>query len=441
MDATQHDTAAATAAALQNDLHPSLNRRDALVESERCLFCYDAPCLTACPTSIDIPLFIRQIRSDNPQSAARTIFSENIMGGMCARVCPTETLCEQVCVRQVSEGAPVRIGLLQRYATDHFMDSGEQPMARAAATGRRVAVVGAGPAGLSCAHRLASHGHDVTLYDARHKPGGLNEFGIASYKSPQNFAQLEVDFILGIGGIDLKLGVRIGTDVTLQSLAESHEAVFLGAGLGGVNTLDISGVELQGVRDAVDFIAELRQCEDYSSMDIGERVAVIGGGMTAIDAAVQAKMLGAREVTVLYRGPQARMKASSFEQELAQKHGVTLRFSVSPEAVLGENGAVTAIQLSRESESGTATDTLAIDTLLVAIGQQLDDEVDLQLSQVGVSLEGGKIAVDASGRCGTTSFWAGGDCATGGDDLTVTAVQEGKVAAESIQAALTAAEA
>lgn len=441
MDATQHDTAAVAAAALQNDLHPSLNRRDALVESERCLFCYDAPCLTACPTSIDIPLFIRQIRSDNPQSAARTIFSENILGGMCARVCPTETLCEQVCVRQVSEGASVRIGLLQRYATDHFMDSGEQPMPRSEESGRHVAVVGAGPAGLSCAHRLASHGHQVTLYDARNKPGGLNEFGIASYKSPQNFAQREVDFVLGVGGIDLKLGVRIGADFSLESLAGTYDAVFLGAGLGGVNELDIPGIGLKGVRDAVDFISELRQCDDYSSMDIGERVAVIGGGMTAIDAAVQAKMLGAREVTVLYRGPQSRMKASPFEQELAQKHGVTLRFSVSPEAVLGENGVVQAIQISRESEGQTATESLVIDTLLVAIGQRLDDEIGVQLAQVGLGQEGGKLAVDESGRCGTTTFWAGGDCATGGDDLTVTAVQQGKVAAESIQAVLTAAEA
>lgn len=436
MDANQHD-----AAALQVDLHPPLNRRDALVESERCFFCYDAPCLQACPTTIDIPLFIRQIRTDNPQGAARTIFSENILGGMCARVCPTETLCEQACVRQESEGAPVRIGLLQRYATDHFMESGEQPLPRAAETGRRIAVVGAGPAGLSCAHRLASHGHQVTLYDARQKPGGLNEFGIASYKSPQNFAQREIDFILGIGGIDLKLGCRIGTDVSLQSLAESHDAVFLAAGLGDVNALDLPGIELVGVRDAVDFIEELRQCADVSTMEIGEKVAVIGGGMTAIDAAVQAKMLGAREVTVLYRGPKENMKASHFEQELAQKKGVSLRYSVSPKAVLGENNVLQAIELSRQSSGGSATETLAIDTLLVAIGQRLDDDFGTQLDQMGIDHPGGKITVDESGRCGTSLFWAGGDCTATGDDLTVTAVQQGKLAAESIQAALTAAEA
>jgi len=427
--------------ALQADLHQPLSRRDAIVESERCFFCYDAPCLQACPTSIDIPLFIRQIRGDNPQGAAKTIFSENILGGMCARVCPTETLCEQVCVREESEGAPVRIGLLQRYATDHFMESGEHPVQRAEDSGQRVAVVGAGPAGLSCAHRLSSYGHQVDLYDARKKPGGLNEFGIASYKSPNNFAQREVDFVLNLGGIDLKLGVRVGSDATLEALAKDYQAVFLAAGLGGVNALAIPGVELQGVRDAVEFIEELRQCDDYSQMQIGERVAVVGGGMTAIDAAVQAKMLGAREVTVLYRGAQEKMKASSFEQELAQKHGVKLSFNVSPEKIIGENGAVQAVQLQRSSGSESATETLAIDTLLVAIGQRLDDGFSGQLAQQGLVVDAGKISVDSQGRCADTRFWAGGDCASGGDDLTVTAVQEGKCAAESIHAALTAQEA
>lgn len=436
------DTISATTSdsALQADLHPPMSRRDAIVESERCFFCYDAPCLQACPTSIDIPLFIRQIRGDNPQGAAETIFSENILGGMCARVCPTETLCEQVCVRQESEGAPVRIGMLQRYATDHFMDSGEHPVQRAPDTDQRIAVVGAGPAGLSCAHRLASYGHHVDLYDARNKPGGLNEFGIASYKSPNNFAQREVDFVLGVGGIELKLGVRVGIDTALEALAKDYHAVFLAAGLGGVNALAIPGVELQGVRDAVEFIEELRQCCDYSQMHIGEKVAVVGGGMTAIDAAVQAKMLGAREVTVLYRSAQEKMKASPFEQELAQKHGVKLSFNVSPEKVLGENGAVQAVQLQRRSGAGSETEVLAIDTLLVAIGQRLDDGFSEQLSQQGLIVAAGKISVNPEGRCGESRFWAGGDCASGGDDLTVTAVQEGKCAAESIHAALSAQE-
>lgn len=425
---------------LQVDLHVPLGHRDAIVESERCLFCYDAPCMQACPTGIDIPLFIRQIRSDNPQGAARTIFSENILGGMCARVCPTETLCEQVCVRQESEGAPVKIGLLQRFATDHFMESGEHPVERAADSAKRVAVVGAGPAGLSCAHRLASHGHQVTLLDARKKPGGLNEFGIASYKSPQNFAQREVEFVLEVGGIDLQLGVRVGVDITWQSLADDYDAVFLGVGLGAVNTLDIPGIELDGVRDAVGFIEDIRQCENYENFPISEKVAVIGGGMTAIDAAVQAKMLGAREVSVLYRSEQSQMKASPYEQELAQKHGVNLVFSVSPEMIVGSAGKVEAIRLSRDTGQGSAIDELEIDMLLVAIGQRLNSDLVEQLAAVGLNVLNNKIEVSEGGRCGGSKFWSGGDSALGGDDLTVSAVQQGKLAAESIQAVLSAQE-
>jgi len=186
-----------------SDLHPPLDEHEALVAAARCYFCHDAPCMTACPTDIDVPLFIRQIATGTPDAAAKTILSQNIMGGMCARVCPTETLCEEACVREMAEGKPVLIGQLQRYATDHLQDQGIHPFSRAAVTGTSVAVVGAGPAGLSCAHRLAMLGHDVVVYDSRQKPGGLNEYGIAAYKTPEGFAQAEVDWLLQIGGITL----------------------------------------------------------------------------------------------------------------------------------------------------------------------------------------------------------------------------------------------
>ena len=214
------------------DLHPPLSFHEAHVEADRCYFCFDAPCQQACPTSIDIPLFIRQIAADNALGAARTILEANIMGGMCARVCPTETLCEEACVREHAEGKPVRIGLLQRHAVDAQMATGKQPFVRGAPTGKRVAIVGAGPAGLACAHALAVAGHEAAIFEAREKPAGLNEYGIAAYKTPDDFAAKEAAFILSIGGIEVKHGVALGRDFTLDELRRDFDAVFFGVGLG-----------------------------------------------------------------------------------------------------------------------------------------------------------------------------------------------------------------
>ncbi len=247
-----------------SDLHPRLASHEALVAADRCYFCHDAPCVTACPTDIDIPLFIRQIATGTPDAAAKTILSQNIMGGMCARVCPTEDLCEQACVREAAEGKPVLIGQLQRYATDHLQDQGVHPFVRAEATGKRIAVLGAGPAGLSCAHRLAMLGHDVVVFDAAEKPGGLNEFGIATYKTTGGYAQAEVDWLLQIGGIEMRYGAALGRDVTLDAVQSEYDAVFLGLGLGGVNALGAEGEDKDGVRDAVAFISDLRQASDVA---------------------------------------------------------------------------------------------------------------------------------------------------------------------------------
>ena len=277
-----------------SDLHAPFTPHEAAVEADRCYFCYDAPCVTACPTTIDIPMFIRQISAGMPEAAAKTIFDQNILGGMCARVCPTETLCEEACVREAAEGEPVEIGRLQRFATDTAMTS-PQPYARAKATGKTVAVVGAGPAGLACAHRLAMHGHDVVIYDARPKGGGLNEYGIAAYKTVDGFAQAEVDWLMGIGGITLKAGTGLGPDLSLDDVTAQHDAVFLGLGLGGVRNLGLG----LGATAAVDFIADLRQAADLTSLEVGRNVVVVGGGMTAVDAAVQSKLLGAETVTIV----------------------------------------------------------------------------------------------------------------------------------------------
>jgi len=419
---------------LKQDLHPPLTRHEALVESDRCYFCYDAPCVTACPTGIDIPLFIRQIKTDNPKGSARTIFDENILGGMCARVCPTETLCEQACVRNTAEDNPVRIGELQRYSTDILMATGRQPYVRAAETGFRVAVLGAGPAGLSCAHRLAMYGHTVDLLDARPKPGGLNEYGIAAYKTVDNFAQNEIEYILSIGGITLKHDMTLGKNLSLDQLKTDYDAVFLGLGLGAVNNLNIEGADLDGVTDAVSFIAELRQSNDLATLDVARRTVVIGGGMTAIDAAVQTKMLGAEEVTLVYRRGVENMNASVFEQDLAKVNGVMIRTWLQPTRVLGSNGKATGVEFAymqdKDGEYRPTGEQLTIqcERVLKAIGQQFDGST----GQDAVVLENGRIKVDADRQTSDAKIWAGGDCAAGGEDLTVAAVQDGKLAAESI---------
>ncbi len=413
------------------DLHPPLEPHEALVAADRCYFCHDAPCITACPTDIDIPLFIRQIATGTPDAAAKTILTQNILGGMCARVCPTETLCEEACVREAAEGKPVLIGQLQRYATDHLMAQGSHPFERAAATGKRVAVVGAGPAGLACAHRLAMKGHDVVIFEGRVKPGGLNEYGIAAYKTVEDFAQAEIDWLMKIGGITLETGKSLGADLSLPDLQDGFDAVFLGIGLGGVNLLGVDGDAREGVEDAVDFIADLRQTVDKASLPVGRDVVVIGGGMTAVDAAVQAKALGALNVTLAYRRGRDRMNASQFEQDLATSKGVRILTHVVPQKIHG-NGAVREIAFEYVNEDMTGTGetlTLAADQVLCAIGQTLNVE-NLP------ALEKGKIKVDETGRTSVSGIWAGGDCATGGDDLTVTAVAEGRDAAEDIHAHL-----
>ncbi len=426
-----------------DDLHPPLDRHEALVESDRCYFCYDAPCMTACPTSIDIPMFIREISTGNPLGAAKTIFDQNILGGMCARVCPTETLCEEVCVRETAEGKPVQIGRLQRYATDAALRANKQFYSRAKASGKKIAVVGAGPAGLAAAHRLAMHGHEVTIFEAKKKPGGLNEFGIAAYKSVDGFAQAEVDYVTAIGGIDIKYGKALGKDVILADLAGKHDAVFLGMGLAGVNALGAPGEKTGGVRDAVDFIAELRQAKDLTKLPIGRRVVVIGGGMTAVDAAVQSKLLGAEEVTIAYRRGQEDMNASEFEQDLAAANGVTIRHWVQPKKIIAKGGKVTGIELEYTAKKGGKltgtgeTVTLVADQVFSAIGQQFLPEMVNGKSEA-LELVGGRIKVNDEGKTSMKNVWAGGDCVKDSrEDLTVAAVAAGRDAAESINRALT----
>ena len=417
------------------DLTPAMTPVQALAESNRCLFCYDAPCIKACPTGIDIPAFIRSIATGNLRGAATTILSENIMGGTCGRVCPTETLCEQSCVRNRAEDRPVAIGRLQRHATDRLID-GEpaHPFPRAAATGKRVAVVGAGPAGLSCAHRLATLGHEVTVFEAKAKSGGLNEYGLAPYKMADDFAQREVAFILGVGGITVEHGRKLGADLSLDSLRADFDAVFLGVGLGSNNRLGIPGEERAGVEDATAFIERVRQALPGQPPAVGRSVVVIGGGNTAVDAAIQAKRLGAEDVTLVYRRGRAQMGATAWEQELAQTEGVVLKTFAAPKEIGDTTITFERTRLSDGKLSGTGeTFTLQADMVLKAVGQKLSaDALD------GLQITGGKIAIDDAYRTTLAKVWAGGDCVATGEDLTVQSVQDGKLAALAIHSHLTA---
>lgn len=408
------------------DLHPPLSRSEALIEADRCYFCFDAPCTDACPTGIDIPVFIQKIRSDNIRGSARTILDENIMGGMCARVCPTEVLCEEACVRHTHEDKPVEIGLLQRYATDPILDAGTQLFERAEPSGKRIAIVGAGPAGLSCAHRLAVLGHDVKIFNRDPKRGGLNEYGIAAYKTVDDFAQREVEWILSIGGIEVEDGVELGKEFSLTALRDAYDAVFLGVGLALVNDLKIDNEDLAGVENAIDYIADLRQADDKSSLPVGRNVVVIGGGMTAIDIAVQSKRLGAEKVDIVYRRGPDDMSASEFEQQLAKTSGVAVHHWLHPKAIHGD-GHVSMIEFDKMGGSVM----MEADVVFKAIGQRLADQ-QLTNELQGIELEHGKIVVDDEQATSLPGVWAGGDCVTGGEDLTVSAVQHGKVAATAI---------
>lgn len=426
-----------------DDLTPPLDRQQALVESARCYFCHDAPCMEACPTAIDIPGFIRGIQTGNLKGAALTILESNIMGGACARVCPTEVLCEAVCVRTAQEGKPVRIGLLQRHATDWLMERGIQPFARAAETGRKIAVVGAGPAGLACAHALARNGHEVTVIERRAKGGGLNEHGIAAYKVPHGFAAAEVEFILGVGGIQIAYEKALGRDVGLEELRRTFDAVFVGVGLQGTNGLGLPGEDLAGVEDAVDYIERLRQAPDKAVLPVGREVVVIGGGNTAIDIAVQTRRLGAEIVTIAYRRGAAQMGATGYEQEVAQTNGVRILHWMRPVRLIGEAGHVRGIELERTRDAGGSLDgtgetlTLPADQVFKAIGQRLTAD-SLDGGAAALEMRAGKVVVDAERKTSLSRVWAGGDGTALGQDLTVVAVEDGKRAAASIHAYLTA---
>jgi len=345
------------------EIAPPLTADAALLEANTCLFCYDAPCTIACPTHIDVPAFIKKIATGNLRGAARVILDANPFGHSCARACPVEVLCEGACVLNARDEQPIRIALLQRHATDYVLDRKLRLFEPGPANGKRVAIVGAGPAGLSCARDLRRHGYAVTVFEAKSKPGGLNTYGIAEYKMTPAVALAEVQDILDLG-IELKLGVAIGRDVPFEKLLADYDAVFIAIGLGRTKSLGIPGEDQKGVVDALAFIEQLKT-RPYAETRAGRRVAVVGAGNTAIDAVTQAKRLGAEWATIVYRRGPADMSSFHYEQELAKTDGCEFRFQCRPTRILG-NGQVTGLEV----ETPQGIEVIACDMVITALGQE-----------------------------------------------------------------------
>ena len=417
--------------------------QEALIESNRCLFCFDAPCIMACPTGIDIPSFIKKIANGNPTGSARTILTANVLGASCARVCPTEVLCEGACVVLDLEGDPVKIGRLQRYATDYvFEHQIDVLQAPAKENGKKVAILGAGPAGLGCAAELAQLGYDTTVFDKKKEGGGLNTYGIAYYKMPPEISLDEVKMIERLG-VKFQYGVEIGKDLTITELEKNYDAIFLALGLGGANRLGIPGEDLPEVVDALEFI-EWIHTKPLHEVPVGRRVAVLGCGNTAIDAVSQSKRLGADVATIIYRRGEDDMPAYGFEYELAKNDGATFHFHTIPTEVLAENGHVKALRLAKtETRDGKVQ---------IIPGSEWTEEFDLVLKAVGQEKQSSTfeklfpgLKLDRKGRVehnpetmatSVPKLFVGGDCANGGREV-VNAVAEGKKAARGINALLT----
>lgn len=427
---------------LQNfaDIHPPFeNKTAAQVEANRCLFCYDAPCMKSCPTGINVPKFIKQISTDNIKGSAHTIFVSNIMGAGCSKVCPVEKLCEGACVYNFLEEAPIPIARLQRYSTEMAMQHKWPLFQRKASTGKKVAIVGAGPAGLSCAHVLSREGVDVTIFEKEARGGGLMTYGIAAYKVTPQFCEDEVNYILSIGGIEIKYEQELGKTISLDELKQNFDAVYLAIGVGIARQLDIPGEDLDGVVDAISFIYRIRDNE-FASVPVGDNVLVIGMGMTAIDAATQAKRLGAKNVTLLYRRTEQEKPCTDVELNIAKQDGCNITWLAAPKEVRGEDGKVTHLvcsrmQLGDPDTSGRRSPvdtgepfTLEADMVIKAAGQVPWQEL---VNNNGLMNASGRIIINEQSSTNVDGVFAGGDCVNGGKEV-VDAAQAGKDGAKAI---------
>ncbi|MBI3661197.1 NAD(P)-dependent oxidoreductase [Candidatus Acetothermia bacterium] len=423
------------------EITPPLKPEEAPVESNRCLFCYDAPCMHACPTHINIPSFIKKIATGNLKGSARVIMESNFLGATCSRVCPVDELCEGACVYEPF-GKSIAIGRLQRYATDAMIANNWRLFEPSAPTGKRIACVGGGPASLSCAAELAKLGHKVTIFEKRELAGGLDTYGIVVFREPQEISLKEVEMVRDLG-VEIRTGVEVGEDVTPHDLLNNYDAIFLGVGLGRVPSLGIPGEDLEGVYDALDFVESTRT-RSIKEIEVGRRVAIIGAGNTAVDAATISKRLGAEQVLILYRRGQEEMTAYDFEYEFAKNEGIEYRFFTSPVRILG-NHRVDAIecvrtQLGNPDPSGRRVSvpisgsefTIPVDMVVRATGQHKYLQL---LDNLGVKHDKGRVIIESeTGRTSNPKIFAGGDCVLTPNAMaaTVIAVEHGKIAARGI---------
>ena len=427
-----------------SELKPPLRPPEALVEASRCLYCFDAPCITACPTGIDIPAFIKKIAFGHPAGAAKTILTANILGASCARVCPTSVLCEGACVLEDRDEQPIMIGRLQRFATDYVEQHGLRvlPPPPAEKSGKKIAVIGAGPAGLGCAAELAQLGHRVTIFEKQKQAGGLNTYGIAYYKMKPQVSLAEVELVKSLG-VELRTGVTVGRDVTVAQLEKDFDAIFIGVGLGAAAKLRIPGEDLPEVVDALDFIAQIHT-DPLEQIPVGRRVAVIGCGNTAIDAVTQAKRLGAERVFIVYRRTEDDMSAYDFEYDHAKHDGVSFLFNTVPLEVLAHRGHVAGLRLiETRVADGRAVPmpgteyNVQCDLVLKAVGQEKQVKLIKELFPALAVDARGVITHDLlTGQTNVPHLFAGGDCGNGGREV-VNAVGEGKKAAHGIHTFLT----
>lgn len=416
-------------------IKPPMTDNEAAIEASRCLFCYDAPCTIACPSDIDIPMFIRQIMSNNIEGSAKTIMTQNIMGRSCAYVCPTEVLCEGSCVYHGLNEKVIDIGRLQGYATDHVIENDIRFFEKGTPTGKKVAVIGGGPAGLACAHELTVLGHEVTVFEASEKAGGLNTYGVAPYKYSNEESEAEVAYVSKIG-FDIKTGERVTSD-RLKEIENNFDAVFLGIGLGQSRSANIPGEDLTGVFGAAEFIYTLREKEQ--NVSVGKQVVVIGGGNTAIDAAVESAQLGA-DVTLVYRRSPDAQSAYWFEVDLAKQHGVKLIYMASPVEITG-TGKVSGVRFVQNEIAGNQIQPINgsefeinCETVIFATGQE--KQVEFFNSIDGLTMDKDKVAVNEQYQTTNPKYFAGGDCVNGGKEV-VNAVAHGRDAARGIDNYLT----